>query len=236
MIAFFVALFGLSAGFYAPTKRERTYEYGADDYSGADFGQGEISGQTPGQYRVLLPDGRVQVVTYDYPSYGGFVADVSYEGIPSDGMSPRARSYEPVGFRSTGEAPRYRNLNAPRARSTFSQQLSPATLGQAAPQYDYNFAVKDDYSGADFDQSENRDGYQTAGQYHVNLPDGRVQTITYQKDKNGGYVPEVKYEGEARKSAVMSGRSIPEGHRGRNAHLKKLLDDLKRRMEAAEQR
>ena len=33
-----------------------------------------------GEYRVALPDGRTQIVTYKADHYGGFVADVKYEG------------------------------------------------------------------------------------------------------------------------------------------------------------
>ena len=35
-----------------------------------------------------------------------------------------------------------------------------------------------------------------AGSYTVNLPDGRVQTVTYTADEYGGFVADVKYEGE----------------------------------------
>ena len=31
----------------------------------------------------------------------------------------------------------------------------------------------------------------------MNLPDGRVQTVTYTADEYGGFVADVKYEGEA---------------------------------------
>ena len=43
------------------------YEYAVqDDYSGVNFGQNEHRDgySTSGQYRVLLPDGRTQIVTY----------------------------------------------------------------------------------------------------------------------------------------------------------------------------
>ena len=35
----------------------------------------------PGEYRVELPDGRVQIVTYHADHEHGFIADVKYEGV-----------------------------------------------------------------------------------------------------------------------------------------------------------
>jgi len=63
--------------------------------------------------------------------------------------------------------------------------------------YNYNYAVKDDYTYNDFGASENRDGYLTQGKYVVALPDGRVQTVTYSVDGGAGYVADVTYEGVA---------------------------------------
>merc|ERR1711931_252675 len=53
----------------------------------------------------------------------------------------------------------------------------PSYDGPAVSQYGY--AVADDYSGANFAQNENRDGYATTGEYRVALPDGRTQIVTY---------------------------------------------------------
>merc|ERR1711956_194280 len=41
-----------------------------------------------------------------------------------------------------------------------------------------------------------RDNYNTAGEYRVNLPDGRVQVVSYTAGPEG-YIADVKYEGEA---------------------------------------
>merc|ERR1712008_562157 len=54
------------------------FQYGvADDYPGAKF-----SAQEAADGKVVLPDGRVQTVTYTADHYNGYVADVKYEGIP----------------------------------------------------------------------------------------------------------------------------------------------------------
>ena len=60
--------------------------------------------------------------------------------------------------------------------------------------YNYEYKVHDDYHGTDFGHHESRDGYNTKGEYHVQLPDGRLQTVTYYVDgQYGGYVADVKY-------------------------------------------
>merc|ERR1711981_1424307 len=72
------------------------YEYAVnDDYSKANFGQNEKRDgySTSGSYRVALPDGRIQTVTYGTAdAYSGNVAQVSYEGVPHYGPGP---AYKP---------------------------------------------------------------------------------------------------------------------------------------------
>merc|ERR1711881_821821 len=49
-----------------------------------------------------------------------------------------------------------------------------------------------------FPPAETQDGEGTVlGSYTVNLPDGRTQIVTYKADHYGGFVADVKYEGEA---------------------------------------
>ncbi|KAK8392541.1 hypothetical protein O3P69_014734 [Scylla paramamosain] len=72
-----------------------------------------------------------------------------------------------------------------------------APAPEAPPKYDYNYAVKDEYSGNDFGAQEARDGYDTQGSYYVQLPDGRLQRVTYTVNGDSGFVAEVTYEGEA---------------------------------------
>ncbi|XP_057365441.2 uncharacterized protein LOC130686166, partial [Daphnia carinata] len=52
------------------------YDGYGNDYSHYESSDSKV---TTGSYRVLLPDGRVQIVTYKADSYG-YTADVKYEG------------------------------------------------------------------------------------------------------------------------------------------------------------
>ncbi|XP_069976021.1 pro-resilin-like [Penaeus vannamei] len=98
--------------------------------------------------------------------------------------SPPAPSYNPP-------VPSY---NAP----------APAPLGPA--RYDFNYEVKD-YSGNDFGHQEARDGYDTQGTYFVQLPDGRLQTVTYNVNGDSGFLADVAYQGEAQYPAQQPSRS-----------------------------
>merc|ERR1711935_680368 len=91
----------------------------------------------------------------------------------------------------------------PSAKQT--QQCSPAPYHPAPapyaaepilpPVYNYEYGVNDAGYGPVFSQKESRDNYNTAGEYRVNLPDGRVQVVSYTGPE--GYIADVKYEGEA---------------------------------------
>merc|ERR1712060_914019 len=69
-------------------------------------------------------------------------------------------------------------------------------LAEPSP-YTYTYAVADDYSKANFQQSESNDGTGVVtGSYSVNLPDGRIQTVTYNANDITGNIAEVTYSGE----------------------------------------
>ncbi|XP_066948245.1 cuticle protein 7-like [Macrobrachium rosenbergii] len=83
------------------------------------------------------------------------------------------------------------SYNAPQTSLEYSDESTEA-------KYDFDWAVKDEYSGNDFGHQESRDGDHTQGSYYVQLPDGRLQTVTYFVDGDSGYVADVQYQGEAR--------------------------------------
>ncbi|EFX83675.1 hypothetical protein DAPPUDRAFT_301586 [Daphnia pulex] len=73
-----------------------------NDYSHSESSDGKV---TTGSYRVVLPDGRTQIVTYRADSYG-YVADVKYVG------EARYPEYKPA---ATYSAPAYKAPAAPAA-------------------------------------------------------------------------------------------------------------------------
>merc|ERR1711970_639097 len=76
---------------------------------------------------------------------------------------------------------------------------APAPTYEEPAKYDFNYAVND------FGHQEARDGYDTQGSYYVQLPDGRLQKVTFHVDGNNGYVANVEYEGEAQYPSAESG-------------------------------
>ncbi|XP_069195318.1 cuticle protein 7-like [Procambarus clarkii] len=63
--------------------------------------------------------------------------------------------------------------------------------------YNFQYGVTDDFAGAHFGQDETSDGHLIKGSYYVVLPDGRLQTVTYQADHTMGFVADVEFDGEA---------------------------------------
>ncbi|XP_071541148.1 pro-resilin-like [Panulirus ornatus] len=91
---------------------------------------------------------------------------------------------------AAAEKPRSVYSSPPERFETF-EEVEP-------PKYGFDWAVQDGESGNAFDHQEARDHDNTQGSYTVQLPDGRLQRVTYYVDGDSGFVAEVTYEGEAR--------------------------------------
>ncbi len=79
---------------------------------------------TSGSYRVVLPDGRTQIVTYKADSYG-YVADVKYVG------EARYPEYKPA---ATYSAPAYKAPAAPAYKAPQTPSY-PAPAAYRTPKY-----------------------------------------------------------------------------------------------------
>merc|ERR1712126_296253 len=90
---------------------------------------------------------------------------------------------------------------------------APVVVKEVPEPYTYSYGVADDYSKSNFQASESGDANGVVGgSYSVNLPDGRIQTVTYNADHANGYVAEVAYSGEAVYPPAPAGGYPGEGH------------------------
>ncbi|XP_047472458.1 pro-resilin-like [Penaeus chinensis] len=87
-----------------------------------------------------------------------------------------------------------------RPESAYSVPVDP----EKPAKYNYNYQVQDDPTKNDFGHQEARDGPNTQGSYQVQLPDGRLQKVSYTVSVDSGYVADVMYEGEAQYPAEVT--------------------------------
>ena len=73
--------------------------------------------------------------------------------------------------------------------------------------YNFQWAVSDESSENHYGHQEAREGDVTQGSYYVQLPDGRLQKVTFHVDGDNGYVANVEYTGEASYPSGESGSS-----------------------------
>merc|ERR1719250_66199 len=80
--------------------------------------------------------------------------------------------------------------------------------------YHYEYKVHDDKEYLDFGAEEEGDGKDNVhGFYHVKLPDGRLQKVTYTVNGYGGYIADVTYDGKAVHPSYHGGGGHGGGHR-----------------------
>merc|ERR1711892_1621276 len=113
--------------------------------------------------------------------------DQSPYGPPAP-YGPQPRPYGPP-------PPKYDPAPAPYKSAPAPYKPAPVKY-KPAPVYKDEYGVQDDYTNAAFAKSESQNEVGTVtGSYKVNLPDGRIQTVTYTADEIGGFKAEVTYEG-----------------------------------------
>ncbi|XP_030388266.1 uncharacterized protein LOC115634575 [Scaptodrosophila lebanonensis] len=68
----------------------------------------------------------------------------------------------------------------------FANSDQHKTLHQYASKYAFGYRIRDFHTGNDFGHKQNRDLHGvTRGQYHILLPDGRIQNVIYHADDTG---------------------------------------------------
>ncbi|XP_063888680.1 cuticle protein 7-like [Scylla paramamosain] len=102
---------------------------------------------------------------------------------------------------AAADSDEFRGYRAPRASSEESYESSEA-------KYNFQWAVDHDPSSNEFGHQEARDGDNTQGSYYVQLPDGRLQQVTYYVDGDSGYIADVKYTGSASYESDESNESF----------------------------
>ncbi|MPC50075.1 Pro-resilin [Portunus trituberculatus] len=100
---------------------------------------------------------------------------------------PPAVTYHPPHTTTEAEEPGY--IYDPPEHS-YDYEPEPGVIGE----FESNYNVKDETAGLDFGHDQTAEGKEMNGVYHVLLPDGTKQTVTYHVDKESGYVAHVTYE------------------------------------------
>ena len=120
---------------------------------------------------------------------------VAHHGLAHHAIAHPIAHHAPLVHAVAHAAPAYHA--APLVHAAPAYHAAEVYPDEISP-YTYNYAVADDYSQSNFNAAESNDGTGVVqGSYQVNLPDGRIQTVTYHANDLEGYVAEVAYSGEA---------------------------------------
>ncbi|KAH8390136.1 hypothetical protein KR200_007846, partial [Drosophila serrata] len=80
----------------------------------------------------------------------------------------------------------------------FVHSQEDKSLHQYASKYAFGYRIRDFHTGNDFGHKQNRDLHGvTRGQYHILLPDGRIQNVIYHAD-DSGFHADVSFESGAK--------------------------------------
>ena len=103
-----------------------------DPYSGQDFGHMEARKQdvVNGEYHVLLPDDRIQVVRYT-ADHNGYVADVQYSDGSSSPAYGKAARYSGVGYSGAGSSVKTSSYFNPGTSASSGYHHGGGSMGSA---------------------------------------------------------------------------------------------------------
>ena len=124
-----------------------------NDYSHKQSSDGKV---TTGSYRVALPDGRTQIVTYKADEYG-YVADVKYEG------EAKYVEYKPT-------------YKSPYTKPAYAKQ--PAYQATEA-KYEEEAKYTEDYKPVSYSSTKAPAGYTTAKNVEYTTKPAYVATTAY---------------------------------------------------------
>merc|ERR1712243_220462 len=79
--------------------------------------------------------------------------------------------------------------------------------------YSFSYGVEDPHYGPTFQQKEASDGKAVSGSYTVQLPDGRIQKVTYTADHDTGFHANVEYKGKAQYPSKVGPPFIVKPHK-----------------------
>lgn len=107
---------------------------------------------------------------------------------------PEPSTYFEADFQ-TDASPRLKQTQIKRSNDPYPSLPPMESYSIMPPKYAYEYDVNDGPYGPVFGLKENSNGYDTNGEYNVNLPDGQHQTVVYNVHGSDGYIADVSYGG-----------------------------------------
>ncbi|KAJ2943067.1 hypothetical protein O0L34_g18758 [Tuta absoluta] len=140
------------------------------------------------------------------PSFGGGPQVIAARALDhGHGAAANGLSRSNAGHHGAGASARFGGLDhdhhghGDHDQKGYDQNASPFgrnglddVSGEPAS-YNFGYMVNDFQEGTDFGHHEERQDERAEGEYHVVLPDGRKQTVSYEADE-GGFKPHISYE------------------------------------------
>ncbi|RVE49920.1 hypothetical protein evm_005388 [Chilo suppressalis] len=146
--------------------------------------------------RSLEPQGFKQHAGHaGHASHGNHGSHDNFGALAS-GFGRNAAGHAAQGRFSPKEQGYDQNANA-FGRNALEEASEPAN-------YNFGYMVNDYQEGTDFGHHEERQEESARGEYHVVLPDGRKQTVSYEADERG-FKPHITYEDTENDAAARSG-------------------------------